>query len=317
MKVDGLMNNKATFSLPAQSHQIGRAMFADKWSGRECTQSVIPLLPDDWVDAEPLELIRANDLLVAYRPDFGRNRITFGRGITVIVPEIEFSPLEWEAARELDHQLHTGPREALGRFDRVTEQMAARLRTGELVSALRPTAGGAIGQPMPATDWQTEQWRQRFYWCRMNPHDPFGVSDRVKEYPSIVLSRKPSAILRALNSGSDPTAAAPGQRWFEKPMGDDYQWIFVTRRSLDHCLKHIREPKATDNARGDKSRSFADSDAKLIEVMRAMLEAGEAKSVQDAARQIAKSAERHGELESAVQRLQRAYGRQYPQRRRR
>jgi hypothetical protein len=85
------------------------------------------------------------------------------------------------------------------------------------------------------------------------------------------------------------------------------------------------EANASENAKGDvlampdKSggQSFKTQDAALVEEMRAMIENGKAKNVSDAARAVVSKAKRLGSEDSAVERLQRAYGRNYPTRKRR
>jgi len=48
-----------------------------------------------------------------------------------------------------------------------------------------------------------------------------------------------------------------------------------------------------------------------------LITSGQAKSAEDAARQVADKAKKLGTIESVVERLRKAYGRKYPQHRRR
>jgi hypothetical protein len=58
------------------------------------------------------------------------------------------------------------------KFDRVKEEIVSACASGQLVSAFRPEAGGAI-EDMPKEWWNTETWRKRFLSCRMSPKKPF------------------------------------------------------------------------------------------------------------------------------------------------
>jgi hypothetical protein len=75
---------------------------------------------------------------------------------------------------------------------------------------------------------------------------------------------------------------------------------------------------AADTATIDRSggQSFETDDLPLIEEMRSLIAQGKAKNASDSARQVAPKAKRLGDIESAVERLRRAYGREYPTRKR-
>jgi hypothetical protein len=112
---------------------------------------------------------------------------------------VSISDEQYGAARELSNKGSARASAAAERLQAVAVQIAAWLRAGELISALRPRLGGEIGQPLLPVLWQTENWGPRFYQGQMNLGDPFSSS------------------LRDSNQ----------------------QWIFVSRTSLDHCLGRI------------------------------------------------------------------------------
>jgi hypothetical protein len=80
------------------------------------------------------------------------------------------------------------------------------------------------------------------------------------------------------------------------------------------ALKQVWPETIPDKSGG---QSFTAADDALIEEMRAMIQNGKAKNVTDAARVVAPKARRLGSLDSAVERLQRRYGRKHPTRQRR
>lgn len=77
------------------------------------------------------------------------------------------------------------------------------LAEGVLVSVLRPEPGGEFSGPQPASHWNTENVEPRFSYCMIDPRNPF--------------------------SGG--------------VAGDGYQYIFITRESLD-AFKSARQKPA-------------------------------------------------------------------------
>jgi hypothetical protein len=79
-----------------------------------------------------------------------------------------------ECAAKVDWNSDPGP---IARRATILDELAKRLQTGELISFLRPFAGGLSIQS-PSGLWNTERERiyRRFMWCQVNPDDPFGKS---------------------------------------------------------------------------------------------------------------------------------------------
>jgi hypothetical protein len=86
---------------------------------------------------------------------------------------------------------------ARARFEKVIEQIALWIRTDKLILGLRRVRGGEILSPYPAKLWENKQWKFRFYRCMVNP-----------------------------NSHDDNSVGGP-----------HHQYIYVTRESLNKCLK--------------------------------------------------------------------------------
>lgn len=185
--------------------EVGRVMHQDDWTGQECLTPLAPLLPE-LSRAQLWERLRANSLLMSHRPDLGRKPIQHnnraqglpaGLAYTGDSSIVDFTPAEWEAACEISQKQHAEAQAIRGRLNKVGAQITAWLRSGQLVSALRPELGGLIGQPLTVEKWITERLGQRFYRGIMNPRDPFGTG---------------------VGGGAD-------------------EWIFVTRESLDRLVK--------------------------------------------------------------------------------
>jgi hypothetical protein len=148
-------------------------------------------------------------MLIEHRPNFRRQPIPPG---TKLLRDggVRFTAEEWSAAREIDQQRIEQAKDASRRLEKVIQQLVAWLGSGELVSALRQLAGGAVKHQVTADQWLTEQWWLRFVNGQMRPYDPF---------------RAP----RTLDSLH-------------------HQWIFVTRKSLDHCLRSLMPVEHTSSA---------------------------------------------------------------------
>jgi hypothetical protein len=148
----------------------------------------------------------------------------------------------------------------------------------------------------------------------------------------VVWSLQSGELISSLSLRSEPAHPLRPRRWLTERCGERFcqgqlsdskgylvhpPWIFVTRESLAVCIKNLMEPPKTGAAVGDQARSFRETDRVLVEEMHEIIKSRKAKSVQDAARQVVSRAEKLGTDESAVRRLQNAYGDKYPQRKRR
>lgn len=84
-------------------------------------------------------------------------------------------------------------------------------------------------------------------------------------------------------------------------------YIFLTRESLDHCIRKIPKLKA---ARKHPS-SLADLDAPLIEAMHSLIKKGEESGPNPAALRVVDEAAGFGQVESRARRLERGYIKKY------
>jgi hypothetical protein len=263
--------------------EIGRAMYPVEWTSQEYLYTTLRPLPD-WHDANGGDWQRATTLLRLHPNEPQRKPVAddIHSGLRPIKVKdgvvLDRGPREqYEAARAISIKQYGQMAPAVKRLDAVMEKIVGWLRAGVSVGALGP-GSGKIGPAMPVDWWWTKQCGPRFYRGQLNPRDPFGSH----------LS------------------------------GSNHQWIFLTRESHSECLKRAAEAIAPPpgSALGDKSRSFAKGDEKLIGEMHKMVKSNKAKSVLDAARQVAPRAQKLGTEESAIERLQRKYGAKFPQRRR-
>lgn len=260
--------------LARAAHEIGRAMFGEEWSGKEPLQNTQSSLPASLGLADDLARGRALELLEDHRPDLlstdrsvinspygptivtssllpptglsgqqderhkeilgGKGLLGFGddRGsgllggmpiapislqppsISFATPRSELTEAEWDAAQAIVARLNNEARPGVERFARVKQEIVRRCRSGELVTALRSLLGGELSPPIDRSQWNTERVHQRFCWCRMHPDEPFRMGDT----------------------------------------GPGYQWIYVTRESLDRFVTSLSAtdvsnsvPTASDN----------------------------------------------------------------------
>lgn len=190
-------------------HEVGRALFDNAWTGAE---PIAPepldlpclVLPDGTMmhllsqeRANQWQKMQIHDLLSSHRPDFDRGPMEFGPF------GLEFSDHEWTAGLEVAREVDIERRKVKQRYSEVVARIVEALRDGSLISALRPLSGGRISEPLDAHVWNTEKTENRFYWCQMNPLNPFGIGVG----------------------------------------GDAYQFIFVSRQSLDNMLAGCRAPR--------------------------------------------------------------------------
>jgi hypothetical protein len=114
----------------------------------------------------------------------------------------QFSPEEWRDGIDFAHAANASINAQRGRFSAVRTAIAKAGLAGELDMALRQVAGGNVGPVLPVHVWNTERYQQRFHLCQMSPSDPFGLG-----------------------------LAGPG-----------FQYIFVSRESLDKFLSKLAPP---------------------------------------------------------------------------
>jgi hypothetical protein len=186
--------------------EVGSAMFPGEWTGQEFRGTQPTELPP-WHNANEDDHQRADALLRSH-PNEPQSKPVLGDiysnlrpivGVRVGV-DVDHRPNErYEAARELSCKLLTDAAPGVARFETTIAKIAEWLRSGELISALRPASGGAMGQSLTPDWWQTERWMNRFFVGKTNLRDRFRNS---------------------LGSPND-------------------EWIFLTRQSLNKCLRSL------------------------------------------------------------------------------
>lgn len=200
-------------------NEVGRILFPYDWTGRECITKVehpLPLVPSEWPKGW-WDGVRAHQLLIVHRPDFGlkplqreyRTLLTSPNKPGAVIPKVELTLTQWSAAREISQEQYEDARRTLDRFEKVLGYLIQWLRTGKLVFALRPIAGGEPGPPQPPAWWKTEHWQRRLYEWKMSSKDSFG------------------------EEGSSANTA---------------EWILFTQKSLKTCLAGLNSVRSTNAA---------------------------------------------------------------------
>lgn len=150
------------------AHQVGQAIFGEKWTGREAGIAAVGELP-------PLDRFLAT-------PDNCAN-VSAVLVLAGILPPtlslleddapLSFDAEHYEQARALTAQLEAEQPENLRRFASVIECMRVALGRGMIASMLREVAGGPYSDPLPIGQWQLENPMPRFTMGKMNPASPF------------------------------------------------------------------------------------------------------------------------------------------------
>jgi hypothetical protein len=201
-------DNSTHVFLARAVHQIGKAMFANGWTGEEGAIELYQTLPPVPGAAGGREYF-AHDLLLRSRPDFNRaplnwpRRFPDGSGFGSIPPTVKFTDEEWAAAIDLVKQNHSQNMPALTRFGRVTNEIATAAENEKILTAWRAKAGGDYRE-IPREHWNTERYSQRFDMCQIQPFSPFSLGSA----------------------------------------GDLYAWIFVARGSLENYIHALNPPTA-------------------------------------------------------------------------
>jgi len=164
--------------------------------------------------------------------------------------------------------------------------IAEQSELGNLVTAVRHTAGGQMNQLEPYL-WNTENFGTRFFRCQMSLSQPFQDPARVHFEP--------------------------------------LHWIYITRESLDRYICGGNAARSAANSPGTRqskpkgrggrrrgSGSYAAADNPLMEEMKSLIEDGRAKSAHDAAGKVVDKAQgSHTTPESKRTRLAKRYREKY------
>ncbi|QKC81519.1 hypothetical protein [Mesorhizobium sp. NZP2077] len=178
-------NNVPGYVFAARAvHEVGKVIHGDAWTGTEPTtanpldlrRTVLPngstFAPSQAVASRTVKET-INALLRKFRPEFERKPVVYGpHG-----PEpLSFSTEEWQVGIELAEAANQKLVSAQKRLNDAIASIISACAEGHLISALRPKAGGRIGDPLPNYVWHTEHAANRFFWCQMSPNNPFGYS---------------------------------------------------------------------------------------------------------------------------------------------
>jgi hypothetical protein len=207
-------------------HLLGRAMFMNEWIGDEPTLQLLQELPKVPLNGSSGRAYYAHDLLMKNRPDLRRKPIHQRpriQGLFTPPPTISFTKKEWQAALDIIRENNERCSPGLIRLAQVREKIINMAADGTLATALRPIAGGDQ-EPAPPVWWNTERAFNRFYYCQMNPIEPFSIAVAGDEFRWIYVRRDSLAI--ALNDSSPPahrsSAPAPASNKGGRP--DEYNW---------------------------------------------------------------------------------------------
>ncbi len=88
------------------------------------------------------------------------------------------------AVNQLGSSLYPDDWNLLGsHHNHVVEDLYDGILRGSVRTALREVSGGAIDDPLPASDWHQEKWRRRFDLCQMETRiEGYGPTRIVKNY---------------------------------------------------------------------------------------------------------------------------------------
>ena len=189
---------------------IGRAMFADQWTGREVITDTIS--PKEKKAAEEAREKRVAEAKRAASIQFGGPP---GRPIPRFVIE------ELERQRNAAAQLSPYDERSLERLASVQTEIARQAEKGILKTVMRPLTGGRAF-PIPPEWWATERLAPRFALCRINPSDPFS-REASEATTSFVTENSLFTVIRSLTTPSEQEPVLrrrpgrkPGQGSFEE-----------------------------------------------------------------------------------------------------
>ena len=126
--------------------QIGKALFGDEWLESDPYAE----LYRDPRPGETYSLADRYELPTSSNPQGGR--------------PLKLNPTDAERAAN---------RAAVERLETIRRYISDAGLTGKLVFGTRPVAGGAV-VPLPPIVWQSENIRWRFYFCKIDPLNPYG-----------------------------------------------------------------------------------------------------------------------------------------------
>jgi hypothetical protein len=111
----------------------------------------------------------------------------------------DLTPKSWERAQRIHRDMYFDREPYLRRRKGVCDAIIAGCQSGSIKAFYRPLPGGDF-TPFAPEWWNTERTPQRFYFCQINPNDPYSI----------------------------------------EVTGDNFCWIFLSADSLDQFLVQQR-----------------------------------------------------------------------------
>jgi hypothetical protein len=194
--------------------EIGRAIFGADWTGKEVTTELVRSLPDQH-EASGSDALYAHEVLMKLPqhakqlpkpeslPPSLNNLARQTRRAVIFRPE-SFTREQWSAAQAAIRCQQEERAPAWRRLSTVQLKIVTLCESGELKSAVRRTAGGAM-RSVSRDCWNTERWYDRFTVCQLNPNKPFGLGFAGDDYCWIFLTRE--SLDRYLQKVSPPSTA--------------------------------------------------------------------------------------------------------------
>lgn len=176
--------------------EIGAAMFGSDWTGYEGATPAPLDIPSDPTFKLP------DGRVVTLRPSLNmkwQHAASVGAMLkkhrdwkepSGPISRWKFQPQEWADGIALAKAENEDRNARRLRFASVVAATRRAALAGDLVTALRPVAGGMPGDPLPSHLWNTESVKPRFHFCQMSPSDPFGNGLAGPRHQYIFVSRE-------------------------------------------------------------------------------------------------------------------------------
>ncbi len=162
------INPSGYLSLVQATHQVGVALYGDKWTFREPIVEVDDTLPDTMpVDVNLAQLYRADWLLRNHDATY-QARVPYALNAMLL----NFDQFEWALASLISTIIADQQIDALNRYFQVERWLAQRFEAGAISTAVRPFAGGSL-KALDRAIWNTERVSARFIGAQMHPDDLF------------------------------------------------------------------------------------------------------------------------------------------------
>jgi hypothetical protein len=187
--------------------KIGAAMFGDKWTGREIITKQLPALPAQQAasfwDVRRALRLLGREVAVEERPEL--KSVWLGHGTRIRHPSPAISMFTIEEWAQAGAEARQQNQLLVLALQRLNAVHRDIVKRCASGELISATrpAKGGATSERPATAWNTELWHHRFVMCQMNPRDPFSYAFA----------------------------------------GDQFEWIFLIRKSFDQYLLSYSDTK--------------------------------------------------------------------------